>query len=702
MENYFMFNDNIISDIFLVTKIEKPLMPSKDIQTLDVLSRDGKVFNGSKYASIDIDVSILVSGETEEDLRIKLADLRDLLNSKKPVKVAFKKDRYGYGMVSDKISMDQKSATDVLCKVPITCHVPYFYSTEDKMYLNTADVKSISIENQGGMPIRPFFTVGFSSNATFVQLYNTLTDERLLIGKYPKLEYDTVDESSDVLNDACTTTGNWTTSNLPIDDNRASGGTLGVTKQTSGLCIGALGSSSTDAKWKGVEVRRNLPNAVDEFKLRAELTFTSTGVNGDPTVQPADNKQWTAGEQRTYYKVTSKKLNVRDTPRTKGKLLGTIKKGFEIRNCTVQGNWLQYRYEDLNGNGFVFSGMKYLKACKETSQISHDIRNVVMSSAANVRSAPTADSTALISLKKGDVVRIDTKKEIFSYDSDNKARSWYKLYAPFKGYDGYVCKGNIEEWNEDSPVIKIEYEDVPETADDKTGVFELYGMGPNNERLFKISLMDDNEYYEYTQPSITVGTNHVLYKDNTQVPAPKSYTENSSGSIKNTQYLSGAVGSWNDFYGNVTLERKKDSKGNYTWKYTINKISSGNVVNQKTGTLQLNSVATEKLSYIILYMGTHDKLEKSADMALNSLIIQGETSNHETNVNKVEFKKGDVIDIDFENRNVYLNEVKRNDLVDISSRYFNIDKGINPIKIFSNDANVVVGAAINEAWVGDE
>lgn len=702
MENYFMFNDNIISDIFLVTKIEKPLMPSKDIQTLDVLSRDGKVFNGSKYASIDIDVSILVSGETEEDLRIKLADLRDLLNSKKPVKVAFKKDRYGYGMVSDKISMDQKSATDVLCKVPITCHVPYFYSTEDKMFLNTADTKNISIENQGGMPIRPFITVGFSSNATFVQLYNTLTDERLLIGKYPKLEYDTVDESSDVLNDACTTTGNWTTSNLPIDDNRASGGTIGVTKQTSGLCIGALGSSSTDAKWKGVEVRRNLPSAVDEFKLRAELTFTSTGVNGDPTVQPADNKQWTAGEQRTYYKVTSKKLNVRDTPSTKGKLLGTIKKGFEIRNCTVQGNWLQYRYEDLNGNGFVFSGMKYLKACKETSQISHDIRNVVMSSAANVRSAPTADSTALISLKKGDVVRIDTKKEIFSYDSDNKARSWYKLYAPFKGYDGYVCKGNIEEWNEDSPVIKIEYEDVPETADDKTGVFELYGMGPNNERLFKISLMDDNEYYEYTQPSITVGTNHVLYKDNTQVPAPKSYTENSSGSIKNTQYLSGAVGSWNDFYGNVTLERKKDSKGNYTWKYTINKISSGNVVNQKTGTLQLNSVATEKLSYIILYMGTHDKLEKSADMALNSLIIQGETSNHETNVNKVEFKKGDVIDIDFENRNVYLNEVKRNDLVDISSRYFNIDKGINPIKIFSNDANVVVGAAINEAWVGDE
>ena len=702
MEYYFMFNDNIISDIFLVTNIEKPLVPSKDIQTLDVLSRDGKIFNGSKYAPIDINVDILVSGETEADLRMNLASLRDLLNSKKPVKVAFKKDKYGFGMVSDKISMDQKSATDVLCKVPITCHVPYFYSTEDKMFLNTTDIKNISIENQGGMPIRPFFTVGFSSNATFVQLYNTLTDERLLIGKYPNLEYNTVNESSDIINDACTTTGNWSTSNLPIDDNRTSGGTIGVTKQTSGLCIGALGSSSTDAKWKGVEVRRNLPTAADEFKLRAELTFTSTGVNGDPTVKPADREHWTAGEKTTYYKVTSTKLNVRDTPSTSGKLLGTIKKGFEIRGGTVQGNWLQYKYSEMNGSGFVFSSMKYLKACSETSQQSHNVRNVVIKLGTFIYAAPSADSTRLCTIKKGDVIRIDTTREIYSYDSDNKAYTWFKLYTPYKGYNGYICKGNIEQWNDDSPVIKIEYEDVPETADDKTGVLELYGMGPNNERLFKIALIDDNEYYEYTQPSITVGTNHVLYKDNTQVPAPKSYTENSSGSIKNTQYLSGTAGTWNDFYGNVTLERKKDSKGNYVWSYTINKISSGNIVNQKTGTLQLNSVATEKLSYIILYMGTHDKLEKSADMALNSLRIQGEVSNHDTNVNRVEFRKGDVIDIDFENRNVYLNEVKRNDLVDISSRYFNVVKGINPIKIFSNDANVVVGAAINEAWVGDE
>ena len=65
-------------------------------------------------------------------------------------------------------------------------------------------------------------------------------------------------------------------------------------------------------------------------------------------------------------------------------------------------------------------------------------------------------------------------------------------------------------------------------------------------------------------------------------------------------------------------------------------------------------------------------------------------------------RKGDIIDIDFENRNVYVNHERRNDLVNISSRYFNIEKGINNIKIFSNDEQAVVGAAINEAWIGSE
>ena len=95
-------------------------------------------------------------------------------------------------------------------------------------------------------------------------------------------------------------------------------------------------------------------------------------------------------------------------------------------------------------------------------------------------------------------------------------------------------------------------------------------------------------------------------------------------------------------------------------------------------------------------------MEKCSDMALNSLRIQGITSHNTGGANLVEFRKGDIIDIDFENRNVYVNHERRNDLVNISSRYFNIEKGINNIKIFSNDEQAVVAAAINEAWIGSE
>lgn len=698
-----MFNNNIISDAFLVVKISKPLLPEKNVQVLDVLSRDGEIFNGSKYAPVEYDVEILVQGDDEFDLRNNLKTLRDILSTKSPVKLSFMKDRYGYGMVTDKITMEQKSRLDVLCKVHIKCFNPLFYSTTERMFTNEEDLSVLKIDNQGGVGVKPFITVGFTQNANFLQLQNQVTMETILLGSYPKLEYSTVDERKDILYDTCTTTGNWATSTLPIDNNRANGGTLGVVSGKAGLCIGALPSTTSTEKWKGVEVRRNLDSPQDEFKITAEMTFTSTGVNGDPTIVPVDKETVTAGETTTYYVVNVSALNVRELPTTNSRITGTVAKGIEFRGqglVIVNNSWLQYK----NTNGDIrYVSMKYLTKKTETSTITKTKRNVVINrTPTSIYSSPSTNSTRLKILNKGDVVRIDTTTKYASYEN-NMMYYWWKLAIPKDGVTGYVCDGNLYPWNSSTgAVYKIEYDDAPETADDKVGVLELYGMGPNNERLFKIAITDDNEYYEYTSPSITLGTDTILCRDSTLISPPKSYTETTTSGTKTTNYLSGAVGNWNDFYGTISLSRTRDKSGNFIWEFNIAKINNGIVEINKKGSLQLDNKATENLSYIILYMGTYNSLEKCSDMALNSLRVQGITTSYEDNVNKVQFREGDIIDIDFENRNVYLNYEKRNDLVNISSRYFNIEKGINDIKIFSNDANAIVGAAINEAWMGDE
>ena len=82
MKNYFMYDNNIISDAFLVVDITQTLLPDRNIEVLDILSRDGQVFNGSNYAPVEFDISILVSGESEYELQNNLRALSRLENIK--------------------------------------------------------------------------------------------------------------------------------------------------------------------------------------------------------------------------------------------------------------------------------------------------------------------------------------------------------------------------------------------------------------------------------------------------------------------------------------------------------------------------------------------------------------------------------------------------------------------------------------------
>lgn len=697
MINYFKFNGIVLNEIFNVVNISRVLLPAKSIQTLDIPSRDGLIFNGGKHTPIEYNVQILIQGDTDIDLYEKIGILRDLLQTKQPVEIAFSTKKYGYGMVTDQVKITPKSRLDVLVDVHITCYTPYFYAYEYKLVENKEDKNMLIFNNAGGVPTRPFISLGFTQNCDFVQLQNMVTMETILLGNYPNLELATVDENTVILTDACNGVSNWATSTVPIDGDRASGGSLAVTQDNSGLCLGGLPSNGT-AQWKGVQVRRNLDSALEEFKLKAELTFVSSGVNGDPSVHPVNKESVTAGGIEYYYKVKGTSLNVRTGPSTKYAKVGTLKKGFEIFNATEVDGWIRFKYSEI-GDGYYYCSKKYLTKKSRTTQVTTTKRNAAVKIATPVKSSPTSDSTTLTVIPKNGICRIISSTKYTSNDTGDIIRNWYKLAVPYNGFDGYVCAGNFYEFTDD--LIQIEYDTEIDTADDKTGVLELYGMGVNNERIFKIEINDNNEYYEYTQPKIYVGLK-TLYEDTTKVPPPKSYSTGDGGNIKVTNYLGGQLGSWNDFYGDITVERKKDNVGNHIWTVNLRKIKDGVVVLNKKVSQTINERATEDLAYLILYIGTHTSLDKSSDMALNSLIIEGINSNFEDDVNKVLFREGDILDIDFENRNVYLNGENRNDLVDIGSLYFNIEKGINPIKIFTNDPNLVAGGVINEKWIGAE
>lgn len=700
MDRYFRFGDSVISNMFIVTEIKRVLLPGQSVQTLDIPTVDGQVFNGGKYSPIDYEIKILVQGTDKIDLMMKTKDLKDMLYSRTPLEVAFDESKYGYGLVTDEIEIEEKSITDIMVTIKLTCYKPYFYSNNDKVFQNNENTKYIEFENTGDLPVKPVISIGFSENADFLQLQNTVTKETLLLGDYPNIEKETVDEQRGVLSDPCTTTSNWTASTVPIDSGRLSGGTLAVTKNDgAGLCLGTLPSSSSSEQWKGVQVRRNINETLDEFMCEAYFTFKSTGVNGDPSVKPADKETSTVGGKKTVYEVKTKTLNYRNGPGKNYLLLGKLKKGYTVVNYTIVNGWLRFTDSKYNNGKPIYCNKNYFKAKTIDSQITTTKQNAVCKTSTYIRAAATCDSTVLVPIYKNEVVRIISSTRYSSKDSDGVVRNWYKLATPFKGYNGYICSGNLYDLSDD--IINITYDEEVETADDKTGVIEVYGMGINNERIFKFEINDSNEYYEYTQPVVYVGMN-TYWKDDTVVPPPKTYTTSSNNEVKINSYLSGVKGDWNDFYGAISLSRIKTRDGNYEWTLYLRKIHNGNIINSKHIKKIINSRATEKLAYIVLYIGTHTSMEKCCDMCLNSLTVKGLNTNYDDNVNKVQFRAGDVLDIDFRDRTVALNEVVRNDLTDIGSVFFDIDRGVTPVKIFTNDRNPVAAAALTETWLGGE
>lgn len=707
MSNYFEFNGTLLHELYVVGSITKVILPEWRYSVIDVPSRDGDIFDGGKYAPLEYDITILVHGETVLDYEMAKSDLRDLLNVRNPVSIKFNADKVGYGMPTSAVQIVDKSMTDGLATIHIVCFSPFFYSTEFKSFdSDPSALYPLTITNEGGEPVKPFMQVGFSKDSNFVQLENTRTGERILIGNYPKLNLPSVTRDTMVLNDHCESTASWSASSASIDADRTSGGTIGITQDGNCICIATLPSSSTTT-WKGTAVRQNLDHAVDEFDLYCRMNHKSTGKNGDPTNVDVQTETSTSGTKETYYEVTASSLNVRKGAGTNHAKVATLSKGYQIFGATVSKGWVKFKYPNTATGVYRYCSADYVTKKVKDNTVTTTKENWVTTMPTPIRADAKITATNKGAIPAGRVVRVISSKT-YSHTHGGKTYQFFKLAVPWesggKKYDGYVCNGNIVRG--DKATIEYDQSIITNSADDKTGLIELYGFSANGTKLFKIGLIDDNKWYEYTCPTFQIG-NTVVLKDNTKVPPPKSGatssgTADSSTTVKVTNYLSGALGNWNDFFGELKIKRTKDKAGNYIWEVKCNKLSAGVIVKSMSKTGIKGNYPTDALSYVVCYMGTSGELAKASDVALTELQIKELNAVDDTEQNVVRFHAGDVIDIDFENRDVYCNGDNVNYLVDIGSRFFSVEGGETPINIFSDDDNIVVGAVINEKYVGSD
>lgn len=705
----FRFNDNDLDDILKIIEIDTTLISDRENYKIDISSRNGLVYNGYKYNEKKIKiVSDLKAKDEREYLRLRDM-ICDIIDTEEPAQLYIQEGRFFYAVIDGEIGENRITSWYGRLTMNFVCFTPFAYSNEVKQF-NLSD-NIIAIENRGNTTTYPLFNFTPNNDCHFIQLENLNNGRKILVGKIPELGKESTATSKRIFHDTMESTSGWVTTSASIDTGRAIGGTLAVTDKGDGLTCGDFGSTSSGSQWHGVCVRKNLPVSVKNFEINIRMKHNSTGKNGDPTIMDSEKETIKKGGEKEYYQVSVSNLNMRTGPGTGYKSIGYAPLGHKITDYTMVGKWIKFTYKSKT----VYVYSQYCRKIKSTNAVTETRENMMVISttkgqkAVVLRSGPHHTSKAVTNIKIGEVIRVissEKYKDVYVKKKDENGKPeetetyfYYKLAKPYNGYDGYFSTANLAK--AEDVTIEYDYSSDGKIADDKTGVVEIYGFSSNSVRIFKCMLSDDNKFYEFTYPTVSIGGD-VILKDQTTAPEPvkrKTYDVSSDKTVTEREktFLSGRYGSWNEFYGNMKVRREGQGK----WYLEVQKIVDGQVIKTISKTTTSGSYPTDDLAYLVIYMGTSGEQVKASGMAVTDIKIDNltlsDTDPGDTNI--MSFQAGDSIVIDCHENTVKHNNNNGMYLVDVGSSFFGIDTGNIEIKVTTDDKELVGNVIFNERYL---
>ena len=671
---YIKYNEIDLTDMVKVREVEIPSLPTIEHSSIDIFERDGGVYNGASYGTREIKLTFIIKPDNRDDYEQYVQDVKRAFYTKEEARLfCGDENLYIWCVPVDDMVITELGTGCAEGEVNLVSYDPYWYSV-DQQAVNNNDKKSFTVENESDTNVYPVIQVGFTRDTTFLQIRNRSTNETVLIGGVPEKQNNTIKKNTRVFKDTMETTSGWTNTSAPIDAGRSTGGTLSVTSDGKGLMCGNFGSASDGAVWHGACYKKSIDTPVKDFKVRIRMKHNSSGKNGDPS-HPYQNETTPpiSGSKSTHYKVTAKSgLRLRKSASTSSTKLLTIPYGTKLTG-TVSKGWLKTTYNGKTGYCYA----EYIKDVTSDSTVTAKERNYVTMKSTAIRATASKKATNKKTIPAGKCIRVLYDTKYPTTGKDDVKGKFYKLAKPYDGTTGFVLIENLVQANE----YTVDYEPEIETADDKLGVVELYGFSANNVQLFKLSMVDDNEFYEFTYPLIRKNGEDFL-KDKTIAPEPKKVTTYNGDTKRVESILSGKYGSWNEFYGELYIERIKNR-----WYAYVQKIKDGQPgkkIKSKTVTDKANQ--DEELSYIVIYFGTSGNTEKASGMAITDINVYTATQIEDNKeYNFQEFEVGDILTIDNSIPAVYLNDEERNDLIDVGSSFFPLEPGDNYIKVASDD-----------------
>ena len=208
LQERFTDADNALYDYFMVNDVAGRGVNGKEIELITVSNNDGAYVEGGRKPPRYLDVTITVKSPSFSDLRRKIDELNDILNTSEDVPIVFddETDMTYFGRLDsvNNLTEEHKIYQAVLT---FLCSDPYKYGPEVSKDLGDVD----TVNNEGTVPADPIFELTAKEKTTFAMVSNGADEdaEYSLIGTPVDVDEEVVDEKTLLFDELGDTLDEW-------------------------------------------------------------------------------------------------------------------------------------------------------------------------------------------------------------------------------------------------------------------------------------------------------------------------------------------------------------------------------------------------------------------------------------------------------------------------------------------------------------
>lgn len=650
-----------------VREIHRTVMPPRENFTKTIPAMHGEFYMGYKYSSKKITLECDIGAGNRTELLEKMGDLAFILDVKYPSKLIASDmpDKYNYAIIDGTIDIDQIVLSNGKFNLEFVCYDPITYSIEPDYFYDDGSHK-MAVTNSGTTDAYPVVSVAFSNKAYFFQCTNTFTGDTVLVGTPSNVDKTNYTFNPKVLRDSCETLENWETVGN-IVDNAEVNGSLSINAGGYGIYCNNFGSGDG---WHGGARRKNLSQEIKDFRVKVKMEHNSLGdLNGTGAGSTAPSNG------ATYKCTADPSLRIRSGRGTSYKILGSIPKNKTVTVTEISNGWGKVTYNSVTG----YVSMSYLTKVTTSSSSTSGSYKINASPSLRIRSGRGTKYKQVGSIPYGKIVSVT-----------DISSNWGKV--TYGGKTGYI-----------SMQYAVKQKSSRETdngsAEENLGRLEVYGFDKNGNKLFKVAMKDTDQYYEYSEPTIEIGSKLVL-DDKKKCPAPKTKTEKDGDKTVTTKIESGAFGDWNNFTGWFTVERYTEN-GKVYWNCKVEKLDKSGKASTtiSTGKISNTSYPTGSLANLVIFIGGYAQNIPVEVMNINEIYVDNIGTPPKPEENKPIFENGDELTIDFNTQKIYKNGLNFMNELDIGSVFFEVPVGTTHITCRSEDKAMDVVTSIQKRWI---